>query len=214
MSRQCNETLMNFYKKNKEKIEKRLEEFKCVWKSSEENLFAELCFCLCTPQTKARTCDAFIKKVEENRLLYNGTEKEIRRYMKGVRFCENKVGYIIEARKFFREDRKMKIKDKIKEHCPEEAREWLVKNVKGLGMKESSHFLRNIGLGFDLAILDRHILKNLKKNGIIKDIPNCLTKKRYMEIEEKMRNFSKEIGISMGKLDLLFWSKETGEIFK
>ena len=113
-----------------------------------------------------------------------------------------------------KEDGKMKIKDKIKEHNPEEAREWLVKNVKGLGMKESSHFLRNIGFGFDLAILDRHILKNLKKNGIIKDIPNCLTKKRYMETEEKMRDFSKEIGISMGKLDLLFWSKETGEIFK
>jgi len=41
-----------------------------------------------------------------------------------------------------------------------------------------------------------------------------LTKKRYLEIEEKVRRFSREIDIPMGELDLLLWSKETGWIFK
>jgi len=38
--------------------------------------------------------------------------------------------------------------------------EWLVKNLTGLGYKEAGHFLRNIGSG-KIAILDRHILRNL-----------------------------------------------------
>jgi N-glycosylase/DNA lyase len=62
--------------------------------------------------------------------------------------------------------------------------------------------------------LDRHILRNLGSLGIIPEIPISLTKKRYLEIEEKLRRFSAEIFIPMADLDLLFWSKETGWIFK
>lgn len=89
-----------------------------------------------------------------------------------------------------------------------------MKNVKGMGYKEASHFLRNIGFADDLAILDRHILKNLKIFGIIEEIPKSLSKKKYLEIEEKMRNLANEVNIPLSHLDLLFWSKETGEIFK
>ena len=89
---------------------------------------------------------------------------------------------------------------------------YLVKNVKGLGLKEASHFLRNTGHE-NLAILDRHILKNLAKLNII-ELPKTLTPKIYFEIENKFQNFSKEVNIPMDELDLLFWSMETGEIFK
>ncbi|MDP2974084.1 MAG: DNA lyase, partial [Candidatus Diapherotrites archaeon] len=97
---------------------------------------------------------------------------------------------------------------------PTSARNRLAENVKGLGMKESSHFLRNIGLGEGLAILDRHIVRNLLRYGAIKEMPKNLGKKNYLLIEEKMRQFSKRIGIPLAELDLLFWSKETGKIFK
>ena len=83
-----------------------------------------------------------------------------------------------------------------------------------MGYKEASHFLRNIGFADYLAILDRHILKNLKIFGIIEEIPKSLSKKKYLEIEEKMRNLANEVNIPLSHLDLLFWSKETGEIFK
>jgi len=81
-------------------------------------------------------------------------------------------------------------------------------------MKEATHFLRNIGLGKDLAILDRHILKNLNYYGVINELPKTLTKKKYLEIEDKMKKFSEEIKIPIDELDLLFWSEETGKIFK
>ncbi len=83
-----------------------------------------------------------------------------------------------------------------------------------MGYKESSHFLRNIGFGDDIAILDRHILKNLVKYGVIKEIPKSLTDKKYLEIEQKMKKFSEEAEIPFSHLDLLWWSEETGEIFK
>ena len=97
---------------------------------------------------------------------------------------------------------------------PAEAREWLVANIKGMGYKEASHFLRNIGLGENLAILDRHILKNLVLLGVINEAPASLSKRIYLEIEGKMAAFSQETKIPMGHLDLLLWYKEAGEVFK
>ena len=90
----------------------------------------------------------------------------------------------------------------------------LVKNIKGIGYKEASHFLRNIGLGKDIAILDRHILKNLKIYGAIDKVPLSMSVRSYLDIEEKVRAFAKRIGLGLEELDLLFWSRETGEIFK
>jgi N-glycosylase/DNA lyase len=83
-----------------------------------------------------------------------------------------------------------------------------------MGYKEASHFLRNIGMGEDLAILDRHILKNLKILGVISEIPVSLTRNKYLEIEIKMRDFAENVKIPMSHLDLLLWYKETKEIFK
>ena len=92
-------------------------------------------------------------------------------------------------------------------------RDWLLANVRGLGWKEASHFLRNIGYR-NLAILDRHILRNLKRHGVIRAIPASLTPKRYRAIEQSFLKFGNAIGIPMDELDLLFWSRETGEIRK
>ena len=95
-----------------------------------------------------------------------------------------------------------------------QGREWLVQNVHGIGYKEASHFLRNVGSGEGIAILDRHILKNLLKHGAIAEIPKTLTKKRYLEIEERMRAFARKVKIPMEHMDLLLWAEEAGMVFK
>ena len=77
----------------------------------------------------------------------------------------------------------------------------------------ASHFLRNIGYR-DLAILDRHILKNLVRFRVMRGLPKTLTPKRYLFIENRFQRFARQIGIPMDELDLLFWSIETGEILK
>jgi N-glycosylase/DNA lyase len=207
--------LLESYKKKKNEIKKRLQEFKEVLDQTDEKIFAELAFCICTPQTKATSAWDAITALVKNGYLYTRSERMIRPFLNVVRFADNKANYIIEARNLFTTNDKLKIKEKIKSFNDVfKLREWLVENVKGIGMKEASHFLRNIGLGDNLAILDVHILKNLKEYGVIEEVPETLTKKAYLEIEDKMRNFSKLTKIPFDELDLLFWSEETGTIFK
>ena len=83
-----------------------------------------------------------------------------------------------------------------------------------MGWKEASHFLRNIGRGKDVAILDRHILRKMRDLNIINQIPDRISKKSYLEMEEKLKAFSGKIKISMDQLDLLLWYSAKGEIFK
>ncbi len=208
--------LKDSYEKKKPEIKKRLEDFRKVWERSDENVFIELCFCLLTPQSKARAADRAIKSLLEKKILFSGNKEQILKELTsaGVRFPENKAKYIVEAIELFTRNGKIDIKNKLDRGTAYAKREWLVENVKGLGYKEASHFLRNIGIGFDLAILDRHIMKNLMKHEVIDEIPGCLSKKCYLFFEEKMKKFSKQIDIPLADLDLFFWSEETGEIFK
>jgi N-glycosylase/DNA lyase len=203
------------YKKRKNSIKKRLEDFKAVYEKGDRDVFGELCFCLFTPQAKAVSCDKAVKELKEKGLLLGGRREEIREVLKGkVRFQNNKAGYCVSARELFKGSKGVKIKDMLDPKDNFNTREWLVKNVKGFGYKEASHFLRNIGMGRDLAILDVHILRNLARYGVIDKAPKTLTKKNYLALEEKMRLFSKKIEIPLEELDLLFWSRETGYIFK
>ena len=206
---------MQIYSQRKDEIKKRLEEFRLVFENPGERIFVELAFCLCTPQSKATVCWNAVSSLAEKNLLMRGSEDQVRPFLNAVRFGEKKASYIINARELFTENSQLQIKNKLKSFGnSQEAREWLVENVKGLGMKEASHFLRNIGIGSDLAILDVHILKNLQKYRVIEEIPKSLTPKKYLEIEAGMKRFSKRIGIGFDELDLLLWSKETGMVFK
>jgi N-glycosylase/DNA lyase len=205
--------LMELYIPVKGQIESRLNEFHQIWETgSDEDLFREMVFCLLTPQSRARTCWAAVERLIERSLLAEGEACEVQELLIGVRFNERKADYLCLAREMFS---KRSLRSTISSfNSPFIAREWLVQNVKGLGYKEASHFLRNIGLGKDLAILDRHILKNLRLMGVIDDAPKSLSKRIYLDIEKRMTAFSKRAGIPMDHLDLLLWYKEAGEIFK
>ena len=125
----------------------------------------------------------------------------------GHRFYSKRAEYIVEARRYA--ESLKKIVTDLGEFL---AREWLVKNVKGIGYKEASHFLRNVGY-FNLAILDRHILSVLSEHGIIEK-PKTLTRRRYLEIEGKMRDLAEKVDLSLGELDLYLWYMKTGKVLK
>jgi N-glycosylase/DNA lyase len=205
--------LMDIYSPVKGQIETRLGEFRHIWEeASDEELFRELVFCLLTPQSKAKTCWKAVQRLDRKCMIATGEPSEVSEELVGVRFNKRKAEYICRARSMFCERSLRATLAGFGSSAA--AREWLVENVKGLGYKEASHFLRNIGLGEDLAILDRHILKNLALLGVIIEVPSSPTKRTYLEIEKKMAAFSKEAGIPMGQLDLLLWYKEAGEVFK
>ena len=209
------EELLTLYGERRDAIQKRLREFKQILVRSDDDVFAELCFCLLTPQSSAKTCWAAVSRLKEQSLLLKGAANEIQPQLNDVRFGDSKARYIVEARDLFTKDGKLYLKSHLSSFTNLfELREWIVENVKGLGYKEASHFLRNVGLGEEFAILDRHILRNLKRMEVISEVPISITKKRYLEIEGKLRRFSREIGIPLADIDLLFWSRETGWIFK
>jgi len=207
--------LISDYKKKRPIIKKRLEDFKDLHKGKDKNIFRELCFCILTPQSKAVNCDKAIRTLGKHNLLFGNNTRSIKKILKGLaRFHNKKAAYLVAAKKTFTDNKKFDIKNKLNKSNIPKTREWLVENIKGLGYKEASHFLRNIGLGKDISILDVHILKNLRKLGIIEEIPHSIGKKNYIDIENRMRDFAKHANIPLEELDLLFWSCETGFVFK
>ncbi|MBN2406919.1 MAG: N-glycosylase/DNA lyase [Elusimicrobia bacterium] len=209
------ERLKKLYREKKKEIDCRLEMFRKTGDSGDRKIFAELCFCLLTPQSKAVVCDSAIRELVDNSLLYSGSGENIKKHLRKVRFYNNKARYIMNARRRFTAGGRLRVSEFVNSEVDLFLlRDKLVREVKGYGLKEAAHFLRNIGRGSGLAILDRHIIKELKKYGVIRDIPKTLTRKRYLEIEKKMKRFSKDTGIPMDALDLLFWYGETGYFFK
>ncbi len=196
------------------KIKKTLKEFKKTWKS-DELIFEELCFCLLTPQSSAKQALKAINLLRENNLLKKGSAKEKEPFVKNVRFYITKAKRLETVQGKFPKEKIKKIL--IKNGLPKNAimcRDFLVKEVNGYGMKEASHFLRNVSFGESIAILDRHILKNLVKCGVIKEVPKSLSVKKYLEIEEQMKKHCEKNKIDFAELDLIFWSNETGDVLK
>ena len=210
------EEIKIIFNAKRQEIELRLNDFKKIWKKGKKKeIFVELAFCILTPQANGKLCWFAVENMIRKGVLFTGDRGQIAKELSRARFIQKKSAYIIEARKKFLLDSKVSLKSLISQIGDGyKAREWLVQNVKGIGYKEGSHFLRNIGFEQNLAILDRHIMKNLQFVGVIKEIPDSLSKSRYFEIEKRMMEFSKSVQIPMSYLDLVMWYKETGEIFK
>ncbi len=196
--------LFFLYQKKKNEIQSKLKSFK---NQSEEQKFKEFLFCLLTPQSNAQRC---WQAVEQLSSLDDWNEDNIKEILKTkTRFHNTKALRILKAKETFN-----KIKHILSDNNSLELRNNIAEQVNGYGLKEASHFLRNIGLSNNnIAILDRHILKNLKLNDVISaDKPK--SKKHYLELEQSFLNFAKSLNIPVDELDLLWWSKENGEIFK
>jgi len=200
--------LKNWHKLKKNEILKRLSEFKA--KKSDREIFEELCFCIMTANASAKMGLKSIAAIKKDILTAN--EEELRNLLKGNhRFYNMRAKYIAHTRQFLKTACNLKMKNLLDSFkTPLELRRYFAetKDIKGIGYKEASHFLRNIGYN-DYAILDKHILNCLREMNVIND-----KDKNYCEIENKMKKFSKKIGICMDELDLTLWSYKTGEILK
>jgi N-glycosylase/DNA lyase len=196
--------IVDSYKKKKEAIKSRLSAFKSLEKGK---YFNEFLFCLLTPQSNAQKAWSAVNEISQ---LEHPSPEHVASILKSkTRFHNNKTKYVIEAYSKW-----LEIAPKLINPNIPELRNWLAENVRGYGLKEASHFLRNIGKSNNqIAILDRHILRNLKTLNVIED-EQIKNKAHYLKLEQKFLQFSKQINIPIDELDLLFWSKENGEIFK
>jgi len=208
--------LRSVYDGIRDRIEKRLSEFEEIWKKgSDEELFFEMVFCLLTPGARARNADRCLQTVKKKKLLLNGDVSELSSCLNLVRFKNNKARNIVEARRKFIGPGGISIREVLRRaENGFERREYLVSEVHGMGYKEASHFLRNIGLGDGLAILDRHVLKYLESSGLITAIPQSLFGKRYIETEKVLNSLAFRARMPVTHLDFVLWFMATGDIFK
>lgn len=195
------------YQTKKHIIKRRLKEFSEKAKNKNElQKFLELCFCLCTPQSNAKKVANVIHEGNINKITSCDWSALTAMLRKNTRFHNNKARYIIEARKFIPEINKLS-KDSML------AREFLVKNIKGLGYKEASHFLRNIGYR-NLCIVDRHVINLMHELNVFKSREPPKNPKQYLQMEKQIKDYAKHIKIDVDELDLLLWSIKTGFVFK
>ena len=191
-------------------IESRKKEFEKIKFLGENSIFNELCFCLMTANFSALGGMKIQSAIGDGFSNYDEEKLSNELVRLGHRFPNARAKYVILARE--EKDELIKSLNEISDEIL--LREWIVANIKGLGMKESSHFLRNIGYK-KLAIIDFHIIDLLAKNGLIeKPKTKNLTPKKYIEIENVLREIGKKTNLDLGELDLYLWYLETGKILK
>lgn len=189
------------------KIRKRMTEFEKKGRSSNQEVFKELCFCIMTANFNAEKAIQIQKEIDNGFIELPQEKLADRLKDLGYRYPNKRSEYMTEAR-----DYSNCIKDKLADKNEKESREWVVKNIKGLGWKESSHFLRNIGYKH-LAIIDFHIADLLEDYCLIEK-PKYLRKKNYLEIEKVLEEIAEKSDLTLAELDLYLWFMETGKVLK
>ena len=182
---------INISSVDRQQIKKVLSKFSR--KKEDVEIFYDICFCICAPQTtyisNVRVINELISRDFYNREIDIPLLRDI---VRAVRFVR-KADYLVAAKKQFSE-----IGSIVRSNYDSRAkREQLVNLVKGIGMKTASHFLRNQGV-FDLAIIDTHIIKFLEC-----DLPK--KKSDYIAIENKFIRIAEQLDITVAELDAYIW---------
>jgi len=210
------ERIVQTHAARKKEIRRRLSEFSAIARNgSDEKLWEEMVFCFFTGGCSARMGMNAIDAVRP--LLFKGDQTELARALTGVhRYPNARARYIVASREFLKEHCGLRLRQKLRSFdCGLERRDWLVreKGIKGLGYKEASHYLRNVGFrGY--AILDKHVLNCLTELKIIDDPKPPNTRARYLMVEDKLKKLTDATGIDFDELDLVLWSMKTGVILK
>lgn len=210
------ENIKRIHSERHEEIKRRLGEFDAIGtRGTDLEFWEEMVFCFFTGGCSARMGLNSLEAVKP--MLMTAGRDELTNALLGVhRYPNARSGYIVASRTFLQEHCGMKLRKKLQGfECRHERRDWLVreKGIKGLGYKEASHYLRNIGFkGY--AILDKHVLNCLAELKIIDDPKPPNSRSKYLMVEEKLHKLTDLTGIDVDELDLVLWSMKTGVILK
>lgn len=204
--------LQDFFQCHEDAIKRKIDSFNVL---DPKVMFGRMVYCFLTPQTKAEfakeACkrlfaeDFFSRRYKKEDFFFHATQEELATCLRQnkVRFHNQKAEKLILWR-MMGED---KIKAMLKIPCEEGKREFLVREVKGIGLKEASHFLRNVGMGKDLAILDRHILRFMQENALLPETTDfSKVSKNYKEWEKVFISFVHSQNLTAQEADFAIWA--------
>ncbi|MBL8182860.1 MAG: N-glycosylase/DNA lyase [Blastocatellia bacterium] len=204
------------HRERRREIRERLAEFAEIGRNgSDEDLFAEMVFCFFTGGCSAKMGINSLAAVRP--ILGTADVGQFTNALLGVhRYPNARSKYIVHSRDSLKEQIGLRLRERLERfETADERRDWLVrdKSIKGLGYKEASHYLRNIGYkGY--AILDKHVLNCLAELKIIDEPKPPNTRSRYLSVEGKLRQFACDVNIDMDEVDLVLWSMKTGYVLK
>ena len=115
IDKEKHEEILKIHKEIKKGIEKAIKSYKTAWEGTEEKVFAEMAFCILTPQSKAKNAWQAITNLIENGLLYKGKPEEIVDFLNIVRFKNNKSRYLVELRELMTKNGKLQPKKILSE---------------------------------------------------------------------------------------------------
>ncbi|EHP68391.1 MAG: N-glycosylase/DNA lyase [Metallosphaera yellowstonensis] len=189
------------------RVLERVDEFKLNKRAGESVWYRELVLCILT--SNSSFFNAYKALQELGELIFTGSRNQIKETLRnaGYRFYNTKSEYIYRSRTVLGSLKRI---GQLAEKDTLEAREKLLE-IDGLGMKEASHFLRNVGF-LDVAIIDRHVLRYLSEHVGFQG--KMTSKRRYLELESLLKSISFTLGLEVGVLDLYIWYSITGKLAK
>jgi len=188
-----------------------------IGEDTKEDIFYMLMFCLLVASQKQPLADQAAEALRKEKFYSKPmSETKLAAFLRPwIRFHNVKARRLIAARTVFLEtnfwnDLKNKYQSykksegKARNRVLLQTRTWLDSKIDGMALKLASHFMRNVGMS-GLAILDTHVRNCMKERyGIGDDINTQLKKDEYYLIERKVKEYAKQVGISLDELDLLF----------
>ena len=186
------------------------------WKeSSEDDLWRELVFCILGSRVRFEAVHAAVERMGGMCLLsqpWRNTgfdqyeEDTVTALSGGYPFYRVRANQIRRAAEHLYTSRGSILKLLDSAGDVRSARRVLVVEVAGLGPKQASLFLRNVGYARHIAILDVHVLTYLNWVGLTDTlIKSVSTLSKYEVLEDSFIEHAYEFGYSPDQFDLAVW---------
>jgi N-glycosylase/DNA lyase len=195
----------------------------------ESKLLSELVLCILSSQEKYEVALAIMKslqkentlRIPKNRSDFKDTTAQIKNilrmpvdfqfngknYSRRLRFYTKKAQYINDTLENIYLN-KLTIKKILNQKdCINETRKNIINYSTGIGPKQASMFLRNIGYYSEFAVLDKHVLDYMRLMGLINisgvSFSSILV---YQKIENKLKSYADTYKVNLLHLDLAIWT--------
>lgn len=197
------------------------------YEMTEQELIVELCFCLLSSQVPYEQVRSVISHLDHQEYLTSKwilTTPDVKKRMaqelskpiydpqrkngkfRKYRFPNKGADYIVDAIKTFYEH-DLGIIYYLKNFSSDiHARRFLVKNIRGLGPKEASHFLRNVRYSETLAIIDVHVVSFMHLCELIPNQVKSIDMNQYLKLEVILQDFARQLNMNLSILDMVIWN--------
>ncbi len=202
-----------------------LEKEHANWRRLDEHdLWREFCLCVLSSRTRFELASEAVDRLERSGVLARMRAKptnvhhaEVEAVLRprkdgkvgarGIPFWRSRSAQLLGSAAALYAGRRKGLKSiLLRIGDPERVRSEFVSTLPGMGMKQASHFLQNIGFSRDLAIIDTHLLSFIIEDlMLIRFESHGVSERMYMDLERRVQRMAAANGFSLRQLDRAIW---------